>query len=98
MAANSGSSHSIESGSAPICSGVIKVAVMRLAITDILISTCGRANGLSLAKMSQINSIDNTEEVKQACGTGVYLPDFVWPAVDREAPGGGYVAQKRHHR
>lgn len=92
MAAISGNSHSIDCGSAPICCGVVKVAITRLAIGDILIS-----GGLSLAKMSQINSVDNAQEVKQSCGAGVYLPDFVWPAKDGEATGGGYMSQERNY-
>ena len=91
MAATSGNSHSIDCGSGPICSGVVKVAITRAGNCDILIS-----GDLCLAKMSQINSVDNAQEVKQARGAGVYLSDFVRPAIDGEATGGGDVAEERH--
>ncbi len=55
IAATNGSSQSMEFGVTPIFSGVVKVAIIKAAIIDILFSS-----GPGSAKVSPINGVYNT--------------------------------------
>jgi hypothetical protein len=75
--ATSGSSHNIECGVTPIFSGVVKVAIMKADIVDILFSSV-----LGSSQVSPVNCVDNTQKIEQPGNARVNLPDFVRPAVN----------------
>jgi hypothetical protein len=93
IATTNGSSHSMDCGVTPIFSGVVKVAIMKADITDILVS-----DGFGSAQMSQINGVYNTQEIEKTCDARVYLSDFVWSAVNRIISRSGQLAQSRDCR
>ena len=91
--ATNGSSHSIEYGVTPIFSGVVKVAIMKAAIIDILFSSVS-----SPAQMGPVNCVDNAQKIEQAGNACVNLPDFVRSAENGIIPRRCYTPQGRYCR
>jgi hypothetical protein len=83
----------MEYGVTPILSGVVKVAIVKAAIIDILVS-----GGLDSAQMGQVNGVHNAQEIEQTCDARVYLSDFVRPAVNMIISRSGQMPQDRHCR
>src|SRR4030043_131048 len=75
IAATKGSSHSMDSGVTLIFSGVVKVAITKAAIIDILFSS-----GPGFAQMGPVNGVYNTQKIEQPGDARVNLSDFVRPA------------------
>ena len=91
--ATNGSSHSMDCGVTLIFSGVVKVAITKAAIVDILFSS-----GLESSQMGPVNGVYDAQKVEQPGDARVYLPDFVRPAVDGIISRSGQLAQGRHCR
>lgn len=93
IAATRGSSQSMDFGVTLIFSGVVKVAITKTAIIDILFSS-----GLGSLQMGPVNRVYNTQKVEQPGDACIYLSDFVRPAVNGIISRSGQLAKKRHCR
>ena len=93
IAATNGSSHSMDCGVTLIFSGVVKVAIIKAAIIDILFSS-----GLDSSQMGPVNGVYNTQKVEQPGDARVNLSDFVRPAVNGLISRSGQLADSRHCR
>jgi hypothetical protein len=93
IAATNGSNHNRECGVTPIFSGVVKVAITKAAIVDILFSS-----GPGSSQMGPVNGVYNTQKIEQPGDARVNLSDFVRPAENGIISRRGYTPQGRNYR
>jgi len=93
IAATNGSSHSMEFGVTPIFSGVVKVAIMKAAIIDILFSSVPGS-----AQVGPVNGVYNTQKIEQSGDARVNLSDFARPAENGIISLSGQLADDRDCR